>query len=463
MNSVLLIVIPLLAAFIGLVAKKTSPYLLLAVGIFNVTLLFFLEPGFTFIGGFDQVLSADLLGIALYVDTYAKIALWLINGLIVVIALLNFKEYKHYGSILLLSMAGLNGVLLTSDLFNFFVFLEVAGIAAYLITVSNKKFVDTFNYIVLGILGGSLFLFGVAILYAMTGSLNMIVVANALEESGQYKDVVLPFILIFAGLGVEVKLLPFNAWVKGVLSSSNTFSGPMIASVYAAAMSFAMGRLLTNFLVFEGTLLSIVMLLLILGVLAGDLMAFSTSKTREILMFSSVAQASVIALLFVQGIVIWAVYLIIANALGKLVMFIVVNHATKVVGSDSTDALRGLFTENRFVGLMFTMVTLSIMGLPLFAGFVIKLNFLTSLASIGETMVFIVILVASVVEGIYFAKMLVRLWYPGEKTLKVTFGSPLKVVTLLVALVFLVFGTYTPPLYDLDDGIDQVSEEVLHG
>lgn len=463
MNSVLLIVIPLLAAFIGLVAKKVSPYLLLGVGLFNVILLVFLETGFTFIGGFDQTLSTDLLGIALYVDTYARIALWLVNSLVVVIALLNFKEYKHYGSVLLLSMAGLNGLLLTNDLFNFFVFLEIASIAAYLITVSNKKFIDTFHYIVMGVLGGSLFLFGVAILYAMTGSLNMIVIATELETNGQYKDVILPFIFMFAGLGVEVKLLPFNAWVKGVLASSNTFSGPMIASVYAAAMSFAMGRLLTNLLVFEGALLSIVMIILILGVVAGDLMAYSTSKAREILLFSSIAQAALITLLFVQGIVIWAVYLIIANALGKLVMFLVVNHASKVVGSDSMDALKGLFTKNRFIGLMFTMVTLSIMGLPLFAGFVIKLNFLTSLASIGETAVFVIILAASVVEGIYFARLLVRLWYPGDSELTVNFASPLKFVTLLVALALLVLGTYTTPLYELDDSIDQVSEEVLHG
>jgi multicomponent Na+:H+ antiporter subunit D len=463
MNTILLIVIPLLAAFIALVAKKGAPYLLLGAGLFNIVLLFFLDTGFTFIGGFDQAMTSDLLGIALYLDTYAKIALWLVNTLIVVIALLNFKAYKQYGSVLLLSMAGLNGLLLTNDLFNFFVFLEIASIAAYLITVSNRKFTDTFHYIVMGILGGSLFLFGVTILYAMTGSLNMIVIASELETNGQYQDVILPFIFIFIGLGVEVKLLPFNSWVKGVLASSNTFSGPMIASVYAAAMSFAMGRLLTNLLVFEGALLTVVMTLLIIGVVAGDLMAFSTSKTREILLFSSIAQASLIALLFVQGIVIWAVYLIIVNALSKLVMFLVINKATHAIGSDEIKRMKGLFVNNKFVGLMFTLATLSIMGLPLFAGFVIKLNFLTSLASLGQTMVLIIILGASLVESIYFVRLLVRLWYPGEETLDMKYSNPFKFVFAAVALILLVLGTYTTPLYELDDNIDQVSEEVIHG
>jgi multicomponent Na+:H+ antiporter subunit D len=180
-------------------------------------------------------------------------------------------------------------------------------------------------------------------------------------------------------------------------------------------------------------------------------------------LFSSIAQASLIALLFVQGIVIWAVYLIIVNALSKLVMFLVINKATHAIGSDEIKRMKGLFVNNKFVGLMFTLATLSIMGLPLFAGFVIKLNFLTSLASLGQTMVLIIILGASLVESIYFVRLLVRLWYPGEETLDMKYSNPFKFVFAAVALILLVLGTYTTPLYELDDNIDQVSEEVIHG
>lgn len=463
MNAVLLIAIPLLAAFISIVSKKIAPYLLLLVGLFNIILLFFLENGLVFIGGFDVAMNSDLLAISLLLDTYARMALWLINGLILVIFLLNFKSYKAFSSILLLAIAGLNGLLLTNDLFNFFVFLEISGIAAYLITSANKKPVSTLRYLVIGAIGSSLFLFGVVVLYSMYGTLNMVVMIQAIQASGNYTEVILPFTLMFIGLGVEAKLLPFNAWVKGVLGHSNTLTGPMIAGVYAAAMSFVLGRFITNLFVFEGSLLTVVTVLLALGILAGDIMAFSSSKTREILLFSSIAQASIVALLFVNGVVIWAVYLIIANALSKTVMFLVINKATKDVGSDEAESLRGLFINNKLVGLAFTLVTLSVMGLPLLAGFVIKLNFLTQLAGIGQIVLIAIILIASVIEGIYFVRLIVKLWYPGESAVSVNYNYSFKAVFIIIALALLVFGTYSAPLNELDNSIDTISEVVNNG
>lgn len=458
MSAILLVAVPLLAAFLSILFKKVAPYILIVVGLFNTILLFFLPAGFVIIGGFNQPLGINLL-----LDTYSRIALILVNVLILVIACLNLKPFGKFSSILLLAVAGLNGLILTNDLFNFFVFLEISGIAAYLITTSNKKPASTFQYLILGAVGSSLFLFGVIILYAMYGTLNMVGMIQAIQASGNYAEVVLPFTLMFIGLGVEAKLLPFNAWVKGVLGNSNTFSGPMVASVYAAGMGFVLGRLITNLFAFQGTLLTVVTVILAAGILLGDVMAFSSSKTREILLFSSIAQASIIALLFVNGVVIWAVYLIIANALSKLVMFLVVNKATKDVGTDEMGALQGLFSKNIFVGVTFTLATLSVMGMPLLVGFVIKLNFLTALAASSQIWLIAIILLASLVEGIYFVRLLVKLWYKGDnEEVHVDFHWSFKAVFVVVALALLVFGTYSTPLKDLNNTIDTVAAEVVN-
>lgn len=458
MSAILLIAVPLLAAFLSIMMKKLSSYILLAVGIFNVVLLLILPDGFVRIGEFNQPLGINLL-----LDTYSRIALLLLNSLILVITYLNLKSYKTYGTILLLALAGLNGLVLTNDLFNFFVFLEISGIAAYLITTSNKKPRSTFHYLMLGAVGSSLFLFGVIILYAMYGTLNMVGMIKLIQANGNYKEVILPFTLMFIGLGVEAKLLPFNSWVKGVLGNSNTLSGPMIASVYAGSMSFVLGRLITNLFDFQGSLLTVVTIILAVGILAGDLMAFASTKTREILLFSSVAQASIIALLFVNGIIIWAVYLIIANALSKTVMFLVINKATKDVGSDESQDLRGLFIKNILVGVTFTLATLSVMGLPLLVGFKIKLAFLTGLADANHIWLIAIILIASVIEGIYFVRLLVKLWYKGDKEINVSYNFSFKTVFVIIALALLVFGTYSTPLSYLDNSIDTVMEEVNNG
>jgi multicomponent Na+:H+ antiporter subunit D len=458
MSAILLIAVPLLAAFLSIMLKKYAPYLLLGVGLFNVILLLFIPEGFVILGGFNQPLGINLL-----FDTYAKIALLLINALVVVISFVNLKAYGKFSSILLIALAGLNGLVLTNDLFNLYVFLEISAIAAYLISTSNKKPVKTFHYLILGAIGSSLFLFGVVVLYAMFGTLNMVDLIQKIQLTNNYSQLILPFLLMFIGLGVEAKLLPFNSWVKGVLGESNTMSGPMIASVYAAAFGFVLGRLITNLFLFEGSLLTVVTIILAVGIVMGDLMAFASNKTREILLYSSVAQAAIVAMLFVNGIIIWAVYLIVANALSKLVMFLVINKAVKDVGSDEVDKLQGLFSKNILVGLAFTLTSLSVMGLPLLVGFTLKLRYLTELASLNQVWLIAVILIASLIEGIYFVKLLLKLWYEGEEKVEVSYNITFKVVFVVIAIALLTFGTFTTPLNNLDDSIDTITEVVNNG
>lgn len=455
MSAVLLIAVPLLAAFISILSKKVAPFLLVLIALFNVVALFFIPEGFVNIGGFSQFISINLL-----YDNYSMIGLALVNGLFLLIALLNVKEYGKLSSVLLLALASLNGLVLTNDLFNLFVFLEIAGISAYLISTTNKKILSTFQYLVLGSIGSALFLFGVVILYSMFGTLNMVEMINSINESNNYGQLILPFILMFIGLGVEAKLLPFNSWVKGVLGNSNTLSGPMIASVFAGGLGFVLGRYITNLFMFEGNLLLVVTILLALGVVFGEAMAFSSTKAREILLYSSIAQASITVILFVNGIVIWAVYYLIASALSKTVMFLVINKATKEVGSDESDKLQGLFTKNILVGVAFTLVTLSVMGLPLLVGFVIKLKFLTELADGNQILMIVIILLATVIEGIYFVRLLVKLWYKGENEVDVKYALSYKIVFVLIALIILTFGTYSTPLNHFDNSIDSISEVI---
>ncbi len=458
MNATLLIAIPLLVAFLSILTKKYAVYLLLSVSLLMTVFAIFLPSGIVIIGGFNPP-----LGISLLLDTYSRMAVILINGLVLVISFLNMKNFSKYSSILLLVIAGLNGLVLTNDLFNFFVFLEISGIAAYLITTSNKKPVSTFNYLVLGAVGSSLFLFGVIILYSMFGTLNMVDMIEKIQLNNNYQELILPFIMMFIGLGVEAKLLPFNSWVKGVLGNSNTLSGPIVAAVYAAAMTFAFGRIITNLFAFEGTLLIVVTVILSVGIILGDAMAFASKRAREILLFSSIAQASIVILLFVNGFVIWAVYLIIANALSKTLMFFVINKATGELKTDDVDKLKGLFSKNLLVGITFTLATLSVMGLPLLTGFVIKINYLTELASNSQILLIAVILIASVIEGIYFVRLLVKLWFKEENEINVTYELSFKIVFIVIASILLVFGTYYTPLNDLDNSVDTVMEVVNNG
>jgi multicomponent Na+:H+ antiporter subunit D len=442
MNAVLLIVIPLLAAFLSILSKKLAPIVLLIVSFAMIVLLVFVPEETIIIGGFTAP-----YGITLVLDTYSLFALYVINILFFLVAIINVMNYKQLGSILLVALAGLNGLLLTGDLFNLFVFLEITGISAYLITTTNKKPLHTFNYLVAGTVGSSLYLLGLIILYNMFGTLNMADMANAVSSVNPVY-VAFPFLLMFMGLGVEAKLLPFNSWVKGILGTSNKLTGPMIAAVYASASLFVFGRLLTEVFVMSDQLMLIVSIILGFSILAGEAMAYSSSKVREILLFSSIAQAGIAVLVFSYGFTAFGLLFVAMNGFSKLVLFLVVNHVSDQRGTDEITDFKGIFASNKLVGLSFSVVVLSILGLPLFAGFFVKIGILQELFSTGNLVFPAIILISSVVEGVYFIKLLITLWYAKEEPIDVHFEKPLVILVLVIAALFVVLGVYWTPFTD---------------
>lgn len=447
MSVILLITIPLLAAFLSILNKKIAPYLLVLVSLGIIVLL-----GFDFIalqtvtiGGF-----AAPYGISLVLDSYSFLGVFVVNILFFLVSVVTYQSYKKMASILLVALAGLNGLLLTGDLFNLFVFIEVSAIAAYLITTTNKKPAATFNYLVLGTVGSSLYLFGLIILYAMFGTLNMGDLSTAISSSGASSyQVALPFLLMFIGLGVEAKLLPFNSWVKGILGSSNVLSGPMIASVYGTAIGIVFGRLLTTVFVVSDELMLIVSVVIIFSIIAGEAMAYASTKLREVLLFSTVAQAAIVILLFALGYTWFGLVLAVVNGLSKLVLFLVVNTISDTTKTDEIGELRGIFSSNKLVGLAFTVTVLSVLGLPMFVGFIVKMNMLQTLIY-GEHLIFVIaILLSSVVEGVYFVKILIKLWFEKGEVKQVKFDVVTKYIVVVIAGLLLVFGIYFEPLREL--------------
>lgn len=442
MSAVLLIAIPLLAAFLSILSKKIAPYIMIVVSFSLVVLLAYIPQEIVTIGGF-----AAPYGITLVLDTYSTFALYVVNVLFFFVAIINISNYKKLGTILLVALAGLNGLLLTGDLFNLFVFLEITGISAYLISTTNKKPLHTFSYLVAGTVGSSLYLLGLIILYNMFGTLNMASMATALVLVHPVY-VAFPFLLMFIGLGVEAKLLPFNSWVKGILGHSNKLSGPMIAGVFASASLFVFGRLLTSVFVMSDQLMLIVSVLLGFSILAGEAMAYSSTKARQVLLFSSVAQAGIAVLVFSYGFTGFGLLFVALNGFSKVILFLVINHMSDEFGSDEVDDLKGIFFRNKLVGIGFSMVVLSILGLPLFAGFYVKIGILTELFSAGSYVFPAIILISSVVEGVYFIKLLIALWYSKEDVREIHFELPLVYLVLIVSLLMLVLGIFWSPMID---------------
>ena len=442
MEPILLIAIPLVLAFLSILSKSMAKYILAGAALLNIIIAVTLRTGTYVIGGFKPP-----FGISLVVDDYSLYSVIFLNVLFTLTLLLAFSYAQKISSILLVGLAALNGMLLTGDLFNLFVFLEIASIAAYLIVASTKRYVAVFNYLVIATVGSSLYLLGVVLLYAQYGTLNMAAMSKAMQSGGVVSSI--PIIFIFIGLAVETKLVPMNGWVRAVLKDANPLTGPMIASVYAGVMLMVFGRIMSDVLVLNDSLKLVFSIVALVTIIAGEAAAFSGKKLREILLYSSVAQSGLAALLFINGIVAGAMLVVFGNVIVKFILFMIAGHMA-ASGTDDVEELRGIFKENPLNGLAFTISGLSLIGLPMFFGFAAKMNVLVNLFKAGLWWMPIVILLASLVEGAYVVRMLVVLWNPGDEgQLAANAESsrlvyPIKrivcITTVLVSLCLLVLG-----------------------
>lgn len=450
--SVLLIVLPLLLAFLSMFVKKGKENVLYFGVLLNVLLLFVIEKEIYLIGGFDKS-----YGITLFLDQYSYIAVILVNVLFLFSIISNHKQIKSYSTVLLTLLAGVNGMLLTGDLFNLFVFLEITTISAYILTTSSKKYVSTFNYIIIGSIGSGIYLLGVIMLYAGFGTLNLEAIASQVASSEM--NLMLPLLLIFVGLSVETKLLPFNGWVKGIYKNANGLVGSLMASIVASATLFVMGRVLNSLVIGTDVIANLVMIVAVVTLIAGELSAFKSKSIKEILLYSSIGQSGLITLLMISGLIFPAVLMIINNGISKLIMFSI-GHTLSKDDQDYQD-IKGVFAKNQLMGLAFTISSFSLIGLPLFLGFYAKINSLIGLFE-NDMLLAAVILLITIVEGAYLIRLNIALWHPGEEgelvtetelTTKTESSSQLVIATLILSAVIILVGFMPNLLGDklLDD------------
>ena len=417
MNPILLIAVPLLAALLAVFLKKIDRVLLVAAVVFNVACAVmiasqYVQPQTIIIGGFKPP-----FGISLVLDGYALSGILLLNIIFALIILMAFRQTGRLAVVLAIALAALNGMVLTGDLFNLFVFMEIAAIAAYIITTANKDIRHTFNYLVLGSLGSGLILLAIVLLYNVFGVLNMNDIQNKIASaSGSVQSaLILPLVLLFAGLAIETKLIPFGGWVKGILYQANPLTGSMIVSAYSLTALLVFGRLFGDLFQLSGGLLTSFTAIAAATLILAEAAAFSRQSLREILLFSSIAQSGLVALLFMNHLMLPAVLVLVSNVVSKLVLFTIASQLAEDCGTDETARLNGVFSRYPLLGVGFTVASMSLIGMPLFFGFTAKLTALIALFDSGNLVLPIMILLMAVVEGTYFIRMLNSLWHAGQE------------------------------------------------
>lgn len=317
----------------------------------------------------------------------------------------------------LLVMAAV-GIILTADLFNVFVFLEIGGIATFALVASGDRAIASagaLRYLVPAQLTTLLMLAGIALVYSATGVVNIASLSSFARLNPAFAFLV--GLLILLPVLLELKQFPFNSWVGGAYRGATPVVGATMSGLTTIAIVMLLARLLLTmmngssaFALAAGRLRLVVLSLGALTVLIGEIAAFRESELKRVLAYSSAGQMGMIALgiaIATSAALKGVLFLLVSHTLAKALLFIVDGVTAKLSGSERWNEMKGVARRYPLLGIFFAIGALALMGIPLFSGFWGKLDLIRAAVSSGGIylVAIAVVLLATVIEGVYFMKI----------------------------------------------------------
>jgi multicomponent Na+:H+ antiporter subunit D len=385
---ILPVLVPLVAATLLLFLRGAQAQRL--VCLLSVLVLFGIE-----LAALPGIAAGDILthrlgdwpapfGIILVVDRLSIVMLLLASLTGLAILLYEWGERDNtladlrFFPLFLFLMMGLNGAFVTGDIFNLFVFFEVLLISSYgLLTLGAKarQLGAGFQFVVLNLLNSALFLFGVGLLYGLTGTLNFAdlavkVAAVPLADAMLLHAAVMVLLVVFAG---KAALLPLSFWMPDAYPTAPPAVAAMFGGIATKVGVYALARVFTTaFTEVRDLPADVLVAFGVLSMLVGVLGAVAQTEFRRLLSFHIVSQIGYlvfgVAMFTVAGLAA-AVFYLVHYTIVKCALFLVAGIGEKLGGSSDLKKLGGLAHLSPALAVLFFVAGISLAGLPPTSGF----------------------------------------------------------------------------------------------
>lgn len=367
----------------------------------------------------ERIAFDSPLAISFVLDQASALFVMLFSSMMLLFSLYRLNAPSDKALFITTNMlsVGVFGLVMSHDIFNIYIFFEIASISAYILTSLNrdaKAYGGAIRYMIIGMIASLFLLLAIMLIYLGTGALNLTLIAerfHTLEASLQF----LILLCLFIGFGIKAEIFPLNLWVADIYQASRSSVGGLFSAMLSKSYLFLFFHLVYLLHVSSEQLA----FLSVIGIISFGVAEFSALKSSElkrVFAYSSLGQIGVIflALSFADEVLVSAaLFLIVVHAIAKIMLFMgldILEHHFK-----STKSVIFTQFESLFLGLVFIVGFLSLLGIPPFAGFIAKLSILKGLASQEAYLMIGLILSISLVEAAYLFRLLGGLRHKGEK------------------------------------------------
>lgn len=362
-----------------------------------------------------------------------------------------------YYTVFLLLVASMMGMGITNDMFNMYVFIEVTGISACaLVLAKNSKMATdaSFKYLLLATVGSGFVLFGITLLYLITGHLNITFVAQEIALVGdQYPYLiwtVLSFFLV--GFGIKSALFPLHIWLPDAHSAAPTSSSAILSGLVVKAYIVALIKF--YYLIFGFDLLDeiflrhLILIMATAAMLGGSLFAFVQLNLKRRLAYSSVAQVGYIFLGIGLGsatALTAAILHIFNHSVMKACLFMAAGAIHHQTGHKQVNHLQGIGYEMPITMCAFSVAALSMVGIPLFSGFISKWYLAQGSIEAGMPSFVALLVLSGLLNASYFLPIIWQAFFDVDRKQPKTFSLdtipfPMKASLVVLALMVVYFG-----------------------
>ena len=367
--------------------------------------------------------------------------------------------HAWYYTMYLICLAGLLGITITGDAFNAFVFLEISSLATYVLIALGKHrraLLASYQYLIMGTIGATLYVIGVGLLYVITGTLNFEDMASrlggALDAGFAPALAALGFVTV--GISLKLALFPLHVWLPNAYAFAPSFATAFLAGTATKVAIYLLVRLVFfvfgAVFTFESMPVSHVLLVLsIVAMFVASISAVFENNAKRMLAYSSVAQVGYITLGIglanVAGMT-GALVHILNHAVMKTALFLALGAVFYRIGSVQLSDMAGIGRKMPLTMLAFGIAGLGLIGTPGTAGFISK--WFLALGALDKHWWWLVLLIvlSSLIALVYIGRITEIIWFrkPSEKAAEARdppFSMLVPLFVLAAATVYLGFDT----------------------